>query len=412
GLVADRAGLVAAAGPVVAGFSATTDALHRITDETLTALVTAGPTGSAALDEGLRTLRSWLVAGRDGELFIDDEAAEPLLEALAGPPEKVQCGGTSIQACWSWSALGVEPLLALTNRSERQLAATADGVRLVAAPGAEGGGGRVVPVREVAPVAGPVVPSNHVLELARGLRAPGVEVRRSSRITVVLTRKRPQLDAGFLARSPGVVGGGVGLVSGLNGLGREREQWLPRIAEAVRGWREGGARLVHLELADYRSREELARVMALVGPWVDSVGMNGSELAGLVGDGDPATAATSFAAAHGLGRVVVHSDGWALSAHRGDPAVEARALAAGSLAAANRAENGEPRGEWRVPAEARFAVEVPAGGPTSGGYRASVVATPYLTAPRSTIGLGDTFVSGDLLVQAGVTHIDRGESPS
>lgn len=89
-----------------------------------------------------------------------------------------------------------------------------------------------------------------------------------------------------------------------------------------------------------------------------------------------------------------------MSVHRRDPQREALALAAGSLAAANRAEHGEPQGVWTIPEKARLAVETPPSGSVAGGYRASVVATPYLTKPRSTIGLGDTFVSGDLLVQA------------
>ena len=397
-LVEQRPDLVATAGPVVAGYSATTDALHRVTDDSLTRLLTAGPTGSAALDDGLRTLRGWLQQGRDGELFIDDENAEPQLEALVGPPERVQCGGTSIQACWSWSELGLHPLLALTNRTTRQLAATGHGVRVMKddAP---------VPARALQPVEDTAVPSNHVLELARGLRGPGVVIGRSSRITVVLARKRLQLDEGFLSRSPELVQGGVGLVSGLNGIGSSREEAVPLVAATAARWREAGAALVHLELADYASPAELGRVMELIGRHVDSVGMNGSELARLIGSGDPARAAAGFADQFALSRVVVHADRWAMSVHRADPAHEQLALAAGSLAAANRAEAGEPRGVWRVPAQARFAVEIPASTATVRGYRSTVVATPYLTAPRSTIGLGDTFVSGDLLVQAAEQRI-------
>lgn len=397
-LVEQRAALVAGAGPIVAGFSATTDALHRVTDAGLARLLTAEGVGSDVFRDGLGTLRRWLQEGRDGELFIDDEGAEPLLEQLVGAPERVQCGGTSIQACWSWSALGLMPLLALTNRSERQLRATADGVRLMT-------GGEPVPVRAVEPVPGPVVPSNHVLELTRGTSGGGVTVARSSRITVVLCRKQLHLDPGFLAGSAELVRDGVGLVSGLNGIGQAREQVVPVIADAASRWRQGGARLVHLELAEYARPLELERVMDLVGAHVDSVGMNASELGRLVGSGDPAHVAAGFAAAHGLQRVVVHADDWAMSVHRRDPAREELALAAGSLAAANRAEHGEPQGVWTIPEEARFAVEIPPSGPVAGGYRASVVATPYLTRPRSTIGLGDTFVSGDLLVQAGSDNL-------
>lgn len=398
-LVEQRGELVAASGPIVAGFSATTDALHRVDDAALERLMTTTRIGSDTFSEGLATLRSWLSEGRDGELFIDDEEAEPLLEQLVGAPERVQCGGTSIQASWSWSSLGLSPLLSLTSRSERQLRATADRVRVIA-------DGEPVVVRQVAPVPGAVVPSNHVLELTRGTSGGGVQVARSSRITVVLARKRLQLDDGFLARSPELVRDGVGLVSGLNGLGRARDEAVPRVAEAAARWREGGARLVHLELAEYAGSGELARVMELVGGHVDSVGMNASELGRLVGVGDPAHAAAGFAAEHGLARVVVHADEWAMSVHRRDPAREELALAAGSLAAANRAQAGEPQGIWTIPEQARFAVEIPPSGAVAHGYRASVVATPYLATPRSTIGLGDTFVSGDLLVQSGSADLN------
>ncbi len=390
----DRAALVARSGPIVAGFSATTDALHRVTDTALERLVTAEHVGSAIFDAGLATLQSWLREGRDGELFIDDESAEPLLELLVGAPEKVQCGGTSIQACWSWSELGLSPLLALTNRSERQLRATAGGVRLMSA-------GEPVPVPQVEAVPGPMVPSNHVLELTLGTSGGGVTVTRSSRITVVLARKRLHLEDDFIARSPELVGGGVGLVSGLNGLGQAREEAVPVVAELASRWQEAGARLVHLELAEYARPAELARVMELMRGQVDSVGMNASELERLVGSGEPAAVAADFAEAHRLLRVVVHADRWAMSVHRLDPAREELALAAGSLAAANRAAHGEPQGIWAIPREARFAVEIPPSVSPRHGYRASVVATPYLDTPRSTIGLGDTFVSGDLLVQAG-----------
>lgn len=392
-LAARRRALVAGAGPIVTGFSATTDALHRVTDESLARLLTAGATGSDTVDDGLATLRAWLIEGRDGELFIDDVAGEAALEALIGPAEKVQCGGTSVQASWSWSQLGLHPLLALLNRSERQLTATPVGARLATADG-------VVPVGDIVPEPGMSVPSNHVLELAAGLSGGGVRVRRSSRITVVFARKRLQLDEAFVSLSPTRVCGGVGMVSGLNGLGRARAEVLPVVARTAAAWNDGGARLAHLELAEYGRPGELAEVMAAVGPHVHSVGMNASELERLVGGGDPAHRAAQFAAAHRLRRVVVHGDHWAMSVHRGDPQREELALGAGSLAAANRAEHGEPQGDWAVPARAEFSTDHPVAGRLEGGYWMSIVATPYLTAPRSTIGLGDTFVSGDLLVQA------------
>lgn len=391
--IADLPGQLAAAGPIVAGFSATTDAIHTMSDESLTRLLTADGTGNTVFDDGLRTVQAWLAQGRDGELFIDDEAGEALLEAIVGRPERVQCGGTSIQACWSWATMGLQPLLALSNRTAKQLRATAPGVRVMV-------GGVPVPIPAVVPDPGADVPSNHVLEFVRGLSGAGVTLARSSRITVVFRRKQLHLERGFLEASGRMVRGGVGLVSGLNGLGSAREQSLPVVAQTVARWRDGGARLIHLELAEYAGAGELTRVMQIVGPHVDSVGMNASELARLVGR-SPVTAAAGFAHEHGLRRVVVHADDWALCVHQGDRARERTALLAGSLAAANRAEAGAPAAVWALPGRARFATDLPRSGPTAHGYHATVVATPYLATPRSTIGLGDTFVSADLLVHAG-----------
>lgn len=211
-LVEQQATLIERAGPLVAGFSATTDAVHRLSSADLQRLMLGTVGGSEAFRNGIATLREWLRAGRDGELFIDDESGEELLEQLAGPPALLQCGGTSIQACWSWSALGLQPLLSLQNRSARQLDATPPGVQVLGPSGPE-------PVRRAEAGDDAVVPSNHVLEFSRGTRGGDVTIERSSRITVVLTRKRLQMDERFLRDSPAHVRGGVALVSGLNGLG-------------------------------------------------------------------------------------------------------------------------------------------------------------------------------------------------
>lgn len=396
-LISRQPRYVSSAGPIVAGFSATTDAIHVVDDHGLAALLSSSPNSShsPAFAAGLAQAREWITSGRDGEIFVDDTTADARLDELVGAPSRVQCGGTSIQAAWSWAEMGLHPLLSLQNRSERQLTATAGGISL-----AEPGGATVL-VRNAGVRPYAAVPSNHVLEFPAGLRAGGVTVARASRIMMIFAKKRLQLDVSFASASPQFVAGGVGLVSGFNGLGEDAGEQIAAVTETVREWKDAGARLVHLELADYSSRTELVEVLNLCAAPVDSIGMNASEFAQLIGGrGDLATEAGVFGDAHGFSRVVIHGDRWAMSVHHGDPKVESVALMAGCVAAANRAEVGAPRARWSLPEAAQFASEIPPQQVLASGRSVTVVASPFLEHPRSTIGLGDTFVSGDLLIQS------------
>lgn len=414
-LIVRQAELVAAASPIVAGFSATTDAIHVIDEVRLKAILDAAPAEyepvSRSFAVALSQLQDWIRSGRDGEILVEDESAERLLEGLIGAAQRIQCGGTSIQAAWSWSEIGASSLLSLTTRSRRQLEATAPGILLADPDGA------LQRVGDAEPSDDASVPSNHVIELPVGTRAGAVSIPRSSRIMMIFARKRLQLDPGFATASPLLVAGGVGLASGFNGLGEHLDSDATAALTTVRAWRAHGAGLIHLELADYGSRAELDRVLKLSADVVDSIGMNESEFGRLVSDsGDIAEAAAAFGRAHDFSRVVIHGDRWAMSVHTRHPATEESALLAGCLAAANRAEAGAPRAEWRLPARAEYSDDIPRERTLSDGRTVTVVATPYLHDPASTIGLGDTFVSGDLLVQAATTprtasHPQRRENP-
>ncbi|GAA3112393.1 hypothetical protein GCM10010530_39000 [Kribbella aluminosa] len=260
--------------------------------------------------------------------------------------------------------------------------------------------GGVSPAGDLQPEPGDVSrPANHALEFTAGTEAAGVRIDRSSRITVVFQRKALQHDPHFDVLSP-TISAGVGLVSGLNGLGSGRSAALSRVVGVLDAWREAGVPTVHLELAEYRSVAELGEVLAAVAPYIHSIGMSQDEFQALVGPGrDIGREAAGFADHHGVSRVVVHSDRWALSVHTSDPERERLALIAGCLAAACRAESGRPLGRWRVPSRSDFASGIPAE-TSSDGWRTTVASSPYLTRPHSTIGLGDTFVSGHLLVHA------------
>jgi ADP-dependent phosphofructokinase/glucokinase len=88
---------------------------------------------------------------------------------------------------------------------------------------------------------------------------------------------------------------------------------------------------------------------------------------------------------------------------REDPERELDALAMGCLLASARAEAGWPVAKPHTPAAAGFAC--PPSPPISvcagSGWHIVCCATPYLRDPASTVGLGDTFTAGTMLVHAG-----------
>ncbi len=120
---------------------------------------------------------------------------------------------------------------------------------------------------------------------------------------------------------------------------------------------------------------------------------------------DPPAQADELSRRLGVDRLVVHADGWALAVTRGDPSVEFEALAMGCLLAAARAAAGQPSSRPRVPAGATFGpLPAPPSGDLPDGRHMVVVAAPYLSRPTSTVGLGDSFTAGCLLVHSIPRH--------
>ena len=111
----------------------------------------------------------------------------------------------------------------------------------------------------------------------------------------------------------------------------------------------------------------------------------------------------AFAERHGLSRLVVHADPWALALTREDPERELDALAMGCLLASARAEAGRPVAQPRAPAAVAFArpprapiSAVSARDGTSSAARRLISAIRFRP-----LGLGDTFTAGTMLVHAG-----------
>jgi ADP-dependent phosphofructokinase/glucokinase len=388
---------------VLAGFSACVDLLYRLDTGTLDALAEAAVTGPGAAVRGFAAETLDRIGhGRDGEIFVPHRhEVEPWLAGLLGEPAGAQVGGTGAQAAWSLAVLGAPSVLALADRSPRQLAVLhpAIGIRTGSATG---------PVGRVTPTGEPAKPPHYILEFTAGSRWSGGRVPRTSRIIVRLAEDGVERDADFAAAAATLAAGaGAGLVSGLNGIPATDLTSRAWVREVVAGWRAGGLHTIHLELAEYVGAGALPALVREYAGLATSVGLSLAELAAFDAGDDPALAAHRMATGFGLGRVVVHADTWSLAVHRDDPAAATAALQAGNLLAAARARAGRPSGELRVAADAGFAAVRPASRRLGAGWRVDCVPTPYLARPAATIGLGDTFVAGLLLAsslaQRGVT---------
>ena len=135
---------------------------------------------------------------------------------------------------------------------------------------------------------------------------------------------------------------------------------------------------------------------------ISSLGMSYSELCGILpGEGDAVEKACELAQALNLRRLCVHSDTWALTITRDDPFRELEALLFGSLLASVRAEKGVCSLPANLPGKAEFH-ELNWKYLQQSNERSVVsCATPYIERPTATIGLGDTFLAGTLLVLGG-----------
>ncbi|MDT0196734.1 ADP-dependent glucokinase/phosphofructokinase [Arthrobacter sp. AB6] len=384
--------------PLAAGFTAFVDALYKLGDASLERLRTTDTSLLApAAATGIQEIQKRLREGRDGEIVIDDPNAGAVLESIFGAPAHLRGGGTAVHACASWAQLGRQPLLALSERNTDQLHVLHPAARIAEQ-------GQLRTPKEVTAGAASAT-RNHILEFTKGMRYGETELPRSSRISVRLGPKGLQQDPDFAAESI-LLGahGAVGLVSGLNGLPNEDTQGLAWVTKLVSGWKESGFSFVHCELAEFENREQARRILDAITPEVDSIGMSADELNFLTRTGaSPTENAATIAEAMNLKRVVVHGDKLAFSIHRLDPVLQQTAMMAGCLAAANKASTGVPQADLTVPPGAVFASAEADQLQQPHGWRLSAAVSPYLEKPSSTIGLGDTFVSGDLFVQSSLS---------
>jgi ADP-dependent phosphofructokinase/glucokinase len=409
GVAEHLAGQASQARQVLTSTNACVDAIFGIDAERLGRLLArpAAASASASADdvaggELVDRVLSRIVAGRGGELLTRWPAGPAWICALLGPPDRHQVGGTGPQASWALAAVGAHSVLALADRSPRQLAVIDPRTGLCA-------DGAIVAAGSLAPSGEPTKLPHCILEFTAGTSHGDLTLPRSSRIILRFGDEPIERDEQFLAMTPILAkAAGAGLVSGLNGLAGDGSQddtaerdWLLAL---VRAWSDAGLAVIHHELAEFTTPRGL-RAAATMSP-VTSLGLSLSELFTLTGSrGDPRLLAREVAALSGARRVIVHADDWALAVHRGtshqkDVRHTEEVLLAGNAFAAARARIGQPAASLDPAPDASYTDDRPADGALGDGWRATCVPAPHLRRPVGTVGLGDTFVAGLLLAES------------
>ncbi|MCB1502581.1 MAG: 6-phosphofructokinase [Bauldia sp.] len=387
----------------VGGFSACVDVYLSLREA-------IGPLSVAARDsaEGAAMLAELMrraTSGVGGELFVDWPAGPAWIDRQISGRRAV--GGTSAQAAYMLAQLGAPALIAIEDRSASQLdvlhpntlAADADGLVHVASLQAQGAAR--------AP--------HYIFEFTAGETIGAHPVPRSSRTIVRFDHSALQRDHAFersaMAQAKNA---GAGILCGFNEIPPESAATeLDYAAGIADTWRRAGLDLIHVELGDFPDEPLRDATIDRLLPKATSVGMSGSELAELSSDREaPETAAIRIAETHGLSRACIHADGWAFAVTRGDPERELEALQVGCLLASTRAAQGYFAIPDRVPDSARFPAPPLPISLRRGSWSIACCPAPYLEKPAATIGLGDTFLAGTLVVLGGATKTAAAAVPT
>lgn len=379
----DRA---ARTGVLLCGMSANVDA--RIDMHDMPALLSATHPPEAV--ELATLLKRRAAEGLGGELRLDWRGGPTWLSGHVRLHRSL--GGTGPQAAWVLSMLGCSSVVALEDRSTHMLAQWPPGIGLIE-------DGVVVEAGKAKP-RGESRPDIFIFEFTAGARVADVTPPRSSRIIVRFDDLGIEKDDAFDAATPRLaIDAASGLVSGFN---NEPADGVAAAADRVfalaRAWLAAGLETVHLELAGYATRYAIDRVLEGASGCVTSIGMSQSELNALApASASPEQAMIGLGERLGVNRVCVHADHWAASVTRGDPMREREALITGCLLASARAGCGTPVRPEAIDAAARFQ-PLPFGSvKRCGGWTFVACPSPYLDAPVTTLGLGDTFTAGCLL---------------
>jgi ADP-dependent phosphofructokinase/glucokinase len=377
--------------PLLTGFAACVDKLIDL--HAIAPALKQEPAARALFDALMARAR----AGRGGEVRIDWPGGPKFLDAFV-KPGGVAVGGTSAQAATTLASVGAPVIMALLDRSAGQLAVLHPAIELVGEDGA------LIAAGDIAP-SGSGKPAHYIIEYAAGQPLPDFTPDRSTRIITRFADEELERDAMFEKHGRAMgARAGAALLSSPNAVDAERLPGaLDYLASFASAWKEAGL-TVHLELGEFAVPGGLDRTLARMSGSVTSIGLNFNEMQSVsLEPGIQEAQMVAFAERHGLSRLVVHADPWSIALTRGDPERELDALAMGCLLASARAAAGRPVARPRAPVAASF--DRPPLPPISPCARSewSLVCcpAPSLRNPASTIGLGDTFTAGTMLVHAG-----------
>lgn len=393
--------LVARSRLTIGGFSACVD-VYLSFHEALRKLDAArhqSAEGAALLAE----LERRALNGIGGELFIDWPDGPDWIDRHVSGRKAI--GGTSVQAAYMLAHLGAPALVALEDRSAGQLAVLHPDTLVATDAG-------VAAVSSVVPE-GAERPPHYIFEFTAGERIGADRLPRSSRTIVRFAHDDLQHDAAFVRASvENAADAGAGILCGFNEVAPERAaEELDYAAGVAAAWRKTGLSIVHLELGGFPSSTLRDLTITRLLASVTSAGMSLSELVDLTGkSASPELTAICLAEAHGLERVCIHADEWAFAVTRGDAERELEALEMGCLLASARAARGYFAIPDRLPDGSRLRTPPIPACQRRGGWSVACCPAPYLEKPAATIGLGDTFLAGTLLVLGGATA--SGSRPS
>jgi ADP-dependent phosphofructokinase/glucokinase len=372
----------------VCGLSVCVDAFAKLS--ACDAQLAAGPRQARALGAELRRRAA---AGIGGEIRVDWPEGASWIDANL--PVRTALGGTAAHATRLLTLLGAPALLALAHRGPEQLGLLDPDMLLA-------DGGRPARAADIA-VRGADRQRVYIFEYTAGDRFGGITPPRSTRIIVRFHDLDLERDADFARLSPCLIAGdgglGAGVLAGFNALGTgpALQAGLDYARGLAQAWADAGIGVIHKEMAGYDTPACRDRAIEGLAGAMTSIGMSLSEFRAI----DPAAVLLQEGLCRlgdrlGVDRVCVHADDWAIAATRGDPAQEREALMMGCLLASARAAAGRLVVPKALPAEARF--EAPPAEQTHGGWHIVSCPSPHLERPQTTLGLGDTFMAGCLLV--------------
>jgi ADP-dependent phosphofructokinase/glucokinase len=367
------------------GLSACVDATVSLHD----AGALFAPAGDAEAERFAGMLRERAAAGIGGEIKVDWLGGPAWLDERV--PFVRALGGTGPHAARVLTTLGAPALLALETRSAEQLAVLDPEIRVAR-------DGRSVPAKTIQPDH-PNAIKTYIFEYTKGRPIGSVLPPRSSRIIVRFDDPGLQNDRDFEQLSCRLAPqAGAAILSGFNTVGvAALGPTLARTRKLAQRWAAAGVPAIHFELAGYARPEYRDAAMRELTGCATSFGLSFSEFAALVPNSDLAAGMRALGERLQVRRVCVHADDWAAAATLDDPARERDALLLGSLLASTRAAHGRPVVPRALPAGAAFG-EPPRVPEALGEWRIAVCSTPYLAQPVTTLGLGDTFMAGCLLV--------------